>query len=138
MRVSSEIQRRGGTSSRRDDDKEVGMSEGSLRGTRLGTLSYENDDRVVPADRLLVTYECPRGHSTTVPFYAEADDIPVLWECRCGAEALQVDHERPEDKPARPARTHWDMLMERRTIRDLEELLDERLALLHASRRKSA
>ena len=29
------------------------------------------------------------------------------------------------------------MLLERRTIRDLEELLDERLALLHA-RRKSA
>ena len=46
---------------------------------------------------------------------------------------------RPEEAPGRPARTHWDMLMERRTIRDLEELLDERLALLHADqRRKSA
>ena len=29
-------------------------------------------------------------------------------------------------------RTHWDMLLERRTIADLEELMSERLALLHA------
>ena len=28
-------------------------------------------------------------------------------------------------------RTHWDMLLERRTIADLEALLEERLALLH-------
>jgi hypothetical protein len=30
----------------------------------------------------------------------------------------------------RPVRTHWDMLLERRSIADLEELLEERLALL--------
>jgi hypothetical protein len=30
------------------------------------------------------------------------------------------------------------MLLERRTIADLEELLDERLTLLHSTRRKSA
>jgi len=28
-------------------------------------------------------------------------------------------------------RTHWDMLLERRSIADLEELLRERLDLLH-------
>ena len=37
-------------------------------------------------------------------------------------------------KEVKPARTHWDMLMERRTRADLEELLEERLALLRASR----
>lgn len=115
------------------------MGEGSLRGTRLGATSYENDDHVVPAERVLVTFDCPRGHSTTVPFSTEADDIPVLWQCRCGAEALQRAATRPEEALSRPARTHWDMLMERRTIRDLEVLLEERLALLHADqRRKSA
>ena len=30
------------------------MSEGSLRGTRLGATSYENDDHVIPADRIVV------------------------------------------------------------------------------------
>ena len=33
-----------------------------------------------------------------------------------------------------PVRTHWDMLLERRSIPELEELLQERLALLRASR----
>lgn len=117
----------------------VTMAEGSLRGTRLGATSYENDVHVIPAERVLVTFECPRGHSTTVPFSTEAEEIPVLWQCRCGAEALQREATRPDEAPGRPARTHWDMLMERRTIGDLEELLEERIALLRADqRRKSA
>ena len=113
------------------------MSEGSLRGTRLGATSYENDVHIRPADRVIVSYDGPQGHITSVPFSTEAEEIPVLWQCRCGAEALQRAADRPDTTPARPVRTHWDMLLERRTIRDLEELLDERLALLHA-RRKSA
>ena len=47
----------------------------------------------------------------------------------------------PDDRPERHIRTHWDMLLERRTIADLEALLKERIALLHASdseQRKSA
>ena len=114
------------------------MSEGSLRGSRLGATSYENDDHVAPAERLIVSFDCPRGHVTTVPFSTEAEEIPVLWECRCGAEALQRSASRPDDKPTRHVRTHWDMLMERRTIDDLEELLDERLDLLRQGRRQSA
>lgn len=113
------------------------MSEGSLRGTRLGATSYENDDHIRPADRVIVSFDCPRGHITSVPFSTEAEDIPVLWQCRCGAEALQRAADRPDTTPSRPVRTHWDMLLERRTIRDLEELLNERLALLHASRKSA-
>lgn len=114
------------------------MSEGSLRGSRLGATSYENDEHVRPAERLIVAYDCPRGHITTVPFSTEAEEIPVLWECRCGSEALQRSAARPDDKPTRHVRTHWDMLMERRTIDDLQELLDERLDLLRQGRRQSA
>ena len=70
-------------------------------------------------------------------FAADAE-LPEAWECRtCGAEAVrrvgdtvvEVDHSG--DKVAR---THWDMLMERRTVPELEELLEERLALLRARR----
>ena len=32
----------------------------------------------------------------------------------------------------KPVRTHWDMLRERRTVGELEELLAERLALLRS------
>lgn len=44
----------------------------------------------------------------------------------------------PEAKPTRHVRTHWDMLLERRTIADLEVLLQERLELLHAQEGGSA
>ena len=39
-----------------------------------------------------------------------------------------------EAKKAKPPRTHWDMLMERRTVADLEEVLAERLDVLRARR----
>ena len=57
-----------------------------------------------------------------------------MWECTvCGAEALRVDGTRPEPKSGKPARTHWDMLLERRSVKDLEVLLAERLELLRAA-----
>ena len=40
-----------------------------------------------------------------------------------------------EAKPEKHQRSHWDMLLERRTIADLEVLLEERLALLHEQSR---
>lgn len=106
------------------------MSE-SMRGTRLGALSYETDAHVAPAERLAITYVCPQGHRTVVPYFIEAEEIPYEWSCRCGQTAERPDTEAPETKPGRHIRTHWDMLLERRTIADLEELLQERLALLH-------
>jgi hypothetical protein len=107
------------------------MSE-SMRGTRLGALSYETDAHVAPAERMVVAYLCPEGHQSLVPFSVEAEDVPFEWTCRCGRSAIRPDVAVPEEKPTRAVRTHWDMLLERRTIADLEELLQERLDLLHA------
>jgi hypothetical protein len=60
-------------------------------------------------------------------------EIPPVWECRfCGTEAKLLDGQEPEEKKAKPARTHWDMLMERRTREELEEVLAERLAVLRS------
>ena len=107
------------------------MSDRSMRGTRLGAQSLESDVGVQPAARQDVTYHCPNGHIVVVPLSVEAD-VPSLWECRCGAQALREDAEVPTQKAVKPARTHWDMLMERRTTAELEELLAERLALLRS------
>ncbi|MGL5851212.1 MAG: RNA polymerase-binding protein RbpA [Phycicoccus sp.] len=109
------------------------MAERSLRGSRLGALSMETDQNVVPSERRMTEYACPNGHSITLPFSVEAE-VPATWECRCGAQAKLVGGVEPEAKPARHQRTHWDMLLERRSIPELEELLEERLALLRASR----
>ena len=111
------------------------MSE-SMRGTRLGAVSYENDVNIEPADRQMVRYDCPQGHQTIIPFSTEAEDIPLTWDCRCGQQASVVTRAEnlatPEIRAERHVRTHWDMLLERRSIEDLETLLQERLTLLHA------
>jgi RNA polymerase-binding protein len=108
------------------------MAERALRGTRLGATSYENDRNTDLAPRQEVSFDCPNGHHFAVPFAAEAE-IPATWECRvCGATAITVTGEAPAPKKAKPPRTHWDMLLERRSIEDLEEVLAERLAIIRA------
>ena len=109
------------------------MAERSLRGSRLGALSMETDENVVPSERQITTYLCPNGHVIELPFSVEAE-IPPTWECRCGADAKLKDGVEVEAKAVKPARTHWDMLLERRSIPELEELLEERLTLLRESR----
>ena len=106
------------------------MSERALRGTRLGATSYESDAGIDFAPRQDIEYVCPNEHRFVMPFSVEAD-VPATWECKvCGAVALLVDGTPPEEKSGKPARTHWDMLLERRTVADLEEVLAERLAVL--------
>jgi hypothetical protein len=110
------------------------MGDGALRGTRLGTTSYESADGVDFAPRQMTMYDCPAGHTTTVPF-AEDAEIPYDWECAtCGAHATLRDGVEPERKPEKPVRTHWDMLLERRSTSELEDVLAERLAVLEQMR----
>ena len=108
------------------------MAERALRGSRLGAQSYETDAGIEMAPRQSVTYDCARGHRFAMPFSLEAD-VPEVWECTvCGSEALRMDGTRPEPKAGKPARTHWDMLLERRSVKELEVLLAERLEQLRA------
>jgi hypothetical protein len=106
------------------------MSERTLRGARLGGQSFEDEHGVELAPRQQVPYECPDGHEFAIPMSEDAE-VPALWECpRCGAAAQRVDGSEPQVKAEKPARTHWDMLLERRSITELEELLAERLEML--------
>ncbi len=117
------------------------MSERILRGSRLGSVSYENDRSTDLAPRQPARYECPDGHHFAVPFAADAE-VPPTWDCRtCGSVALLVGTAAPEPKPAKRQRTHMDMLRERRSTADLEEVLGEALAALGtkpAAKKKSA
>lgn len=110
------------------------MGTGAVRGTRLGTTSYESDAGVDFATRLMTTYDCRAGHVTTVPFAEEAE-VPFDWECAtCGLPAVLRNGVEPERKAEKPVRTHWDMLLERRTVAELEEVLEERLDVLREMR----
>src|SRR5205807_10027092 len=88
----------------------------SMRGSRLGAVSYENEGGVEFAPRQLVAFDCPEGHAFAVPFSVEAE-LPAAWECRvCGAIANRRNGDGNDVKAGRKPRTPWDMLLERRTI----------------------
>lgn len=109
------------------------MADRALRGMRLGTQSMESPLGAELADRVNVTYDCPHGHVIVMPFSVEAE-VPAVWECHCGGEARLRHGKAPVEKAHKVARTHWDMLMERRTLPELEELLQERLEALRSNR----
>ncbi|MFT4235897.1 MAG: RNA polymerase-binding protein RbpA [Microbacterium sp.] len=115
------------------------MADRSLRGIRLGAQSLQSEEGVVFMERKEYTYVCTECKRETSLMFAADAEAPETWECRtCGAEALlkadsgetvEVDHS--EDKAAR---THWDMLLERRSVDELEEILAERLAFVRDRR----
>jgi hypothetical protein len=122
----------------RSRGKDTIMADRVLRGSRLGAVSYETDRDHDLAPRRSFAYRCPKGHDFEVPFSDDAE-APVTWECRLhGEEGKRIDGTEPEQKKAKPPRTHWDMLLERRSVPELEELLDERLGLLKERRSESA
>jgi len=105
---------------------------------RLGAQSLQSEEGVVYSPRINYTYLCPNcGKQTTTVFSAEAD-APETWECKhCSHEATLLVGDEPvviDHSNDKVARTHWDMLLERRTREELEELLEERLTYLRARR----
>lgn len=114
------------------------MGERTLRGSRLGAVSYETDRNTELAPRRDAEYKCSKGHLFTVAFAADAE-MPHVWECKAdGTPAKLVDGLEPEAKKTKSPRTHWDMLLERRSVADLEEVLAERLEVLRGKRSRSA
>ena len=110
------------------------MKSATMRGTGLGAISYESERYAEAPECEVVRYACSAGHLSVIPFSIEAEEIPLTWMCRCGRDAAAVN-QVPKmafvtTVEPRVLRTHWDMLLERRTIADLQELLTERLALL--------
>ncbi len=106
------------------------MAERALRGARLGTQSFEDERGVEMAPRQEVEYVCEDGHTFTVTMSDEAE-IPLEWDDpKTGQVGRLVNGGEPEAKNEKPVRTHWDMLLERRSEAELEEILTERLDLL--------
>lgn len=110
------------------------MADRVLRGSRLGAVSYETDRDHDLAPRRLVQYRTDNGEIFDIPFSDEAE-VPGTWPCKNGMEGKLLEGGAPEEKKGKPPRTHWDMLLERRSEEDLEVLLAERLDLLKQRRR---
>ena len=109
------------------------MSDRSLRGMRLGAQSMETEQGVEPAPRQNVEYVCDDGEKISVIFSSEAE-IPGTWTASSGKVGVLVEGDAPEAAPEKPVRTHWDMLLERRSQEDLEDILKDRLKILRERR----
>jgi RNA polymerase-binding protein len=114
------------------------MADRTLRGMRLGSQSMQSEEGVEFADRQRARYRTDDGETFDVIFAADAE-LPDTWESpKSGREGVLLS---PDGTPidievgdVKAARTHWDMLLERRSRDELEELLQERLDLLRARR----
>jgi DNA-directed RNA polymerase subunit RPC12/RpoP len=105
---------------------------------RLGAQSLQSEEGVVYSPRSRYEYKCTVcGQITDMVFSAEAE-APETWECKhCGHEARLLVNDTPvevDHGDVKTPRSHWDMLLERRTRAELEELLEERLQYLRARR----
>ena len=112
------------------------MADRSLRGMRLGSQSLQSEEGVVFSPRKTSTYRATDGTTFEVTFSADAE-VPTVWESpKSGVEGRLIDDAgalvESEQADEKVARTHWDMLLERRTRAELEEILEERLTYLRA------
>lgn len=112
------------------------MADRVLRGSRMGAVSYETDRDHDLAPRRMVKYQTDNGDIYEVPFADDAE-IPNEWVCKNGQMGTLIEGNGAESKPVKPPRTHWDMLCERRSMEELESLLDERLDMLRKRRRQA-
>lgn len=115
------------------------MAERTLRGARIGSTSLQGDEGIELAPRRRVEYLTERGTRFSVMFEIDAEAPAEWFDPRSGelgflddeaGRAARAEFEEKEQQQ----RTHWDMLMERRTREELEELLEERLQILRERR----
>jgi RNA polymerase-binding protein len=116
------------------------MADRSLRGMRLGSQSLQSEEGVVFATRTIAHYRSEDGTEFEVTFSEEAE-IPETWTSpKSGKSGVLLESDgtpvQSTQAETKAPRTHWDMLLERRTRAELEELLEERLQYLRARRGK--
>lgn len=107
-----------------------------MRGMRLGAQSLESEVGVVYNPRANHIYQCAKGHQTNVVFALEAE-LPETWQCKtCPEFGMLVTEGKVMDVnfEERTGRSHWEMLLERRTHAELEEILQERLDYIRERR----
>ncbi|MCJ7859734.1 RNA polymerase-binding protein RbpA [Corynebacterium kalidii] len=110
------------------------MADRVLRGSRMGAVSYETDRDHDLAPRQMTKYQTESGEIFEVAFANDAE-IPSEWMCKNGQLGQLIEGVGQDAKPQKPARTHWDMLRERRSLEELDVLLEERIELLRKRRR---
>ena len=117
------------------------MNDKRLRGTRLGSISTETEEGVEFVERQNVTFRTEDGEEFTVTFMAGVE-LPYDWRSpktsnigrRLDEKGKPIEGDDPNaPAPTPPTVTHWEQLMKRRTIAELEVILEERIAEMRAN-----
>lgn len=115
------------------------MSQQAIRGTSLGSFSLESDRNIEYSERIFAKFECANSHSFEIPFAIDAE-LPAFWDCKlCSSPAYRTVDGVPVEqieKLGESSRTHLQMVLERRTREELEDLLAERLEEMRERRAK--
>jgi hypothetical protein len=115
------------------------LAQQTMRGIRLGTQSLESEVGVSYSPRTKYQFLCPNGHSSEIVFAQDAE-MPETWQCKsCSEFGTLLKDGKPitlSITEIKTPKSHWDMLLERRSKVELEVILKERLAYIKA-RRKS-
>jgi hypothetical protein len=113
------------------------LAQQTMRGMRLGTQSLESERGVNFSARETYTFLCVNDHSSEIIFAADAE-IPQTWQCKsCNQQAVQLKDGKLiklDASELKIPRSHWEMLLERRSREELEEILQERLDYIRARR----
>lgn len=114
------------------------MAQQTMRGIRLGAQSLESEVGVSYSPRTKHNYQCPNGHVSELVFAQDAE-LPNFWQCKsCTSQAqLLTDGKliKLDIDELKTPRSHWEMLLERRSKEELEEILKERLSYIRARRK---
>jgi hypothetical protein len=112
------------------------MSNKQLRGTRLGSISHESEEGVDFVETQTVTFRAEDGEEFTVNFMTGVE-LPYDWKSprtskigrRLDGKGKPIVGKDPNaPAPLPPTVTHWEQLMKRRTLEELEIILADRIA----------
>ena len=112
------------------------MSNKQLRGTRLGSISHESEEGVDFVETQTVTFRAEDGEEFTVTFMTGVE-LPYDWKSpRTSKIGRRLDdkgkpivgNDPNAPAPLPPTVTHWEQLMKRRTLEELEIILADRIA----------
>jgi len=114
------------------------LAQQTMRGIRLGTQSLESEVGVSYSPRNKFEFLCPNGHSSVIVFAQDAE-LPETWQCKsCPELGTLIKNGKPIALTlgdTKISKSHWDMLLERRSKVELEVILKERLAYIRARRK---
>jgi len=114
------------------------LAQQTMRGIRIGKQSLESEVGVSYSPRTTYQFLCPNGHSSEIVFDQDAE-MPETWQCKsCSEFGTLLKDGKPitlSITDIKTPKSHWDMLLERRSKVELEAILKERLSYIKARRK---